>query len=477
MKALERKIGLWPAVALIVGSIIGSSIFMKPATMAAQLGDPILLLAVWLIAGFISFVGASINAEVGTLIPETGGQYMYFKKMYGDKFAFIYGWSSFAVINTASVAAIAYVFAMYFNYVIPLPKFSIDIEHRYLLSLPFIGKFYLLENFGIKFLAIAAIIILTFYNHLGIAVGGKIQSWMTWLKVFLLVSMCFVIFILGVGNTDNWIYNSSPIIFTSLSTQIFAFIAALSGAFAAYDGWNNLGFVAGEIKDPSRTIPRALLLGISICVALYVITNLAYLYMMPIDIMASSSLVAKDAIIPIAGVFGGLLISILVGVSTLGATNGNVLACSRVTFSMAQQNQFFTWIGDVHPKYKSPSKALWLHCAWSCIFVMSGSFDMLTDLFVFATWIFYGFAAFGIFILRRKMHDSPRPYKAIGYPLLPAMFVIFTVTYTILTLYSDVSNYLSGKSNVINSMLALAIIFSGFILLWATKIKDQLSSK
>lgn len=473
MNTLERKLGLWPAVAIVVGSIIGSSIFMKPSTMAAQLGDPILLLSVWVFAGFISYIGASINAEIGTLLPETGGQYIYFKKMYGDKFAFIYGWASFAVINTASVAAIAYVFAMYFDYAIPLPKLNLDLQHQYFISIPFIGKFYLLENFSIKLLAMASVILLTFYNHLGVTIGGKIQSWMTWIKVILLIAMCLSIFIWGKGDTSHWTTYHTPILFDSTFARLLAFIGALSGAFAAYDGWNNLGFVAGEIKAPYTTIPKALVIGISICVLLYLVTNLAYLYMLPLDVMADSKLVAKDAVLPIAGSIGGVIVAILVAISTFGATNGNILACSRVTFSMANQNQFVPWIGEVHPRYKSPSKALWLHCIWTCLFVVSGSFDMLTDLFVFATWIFYGFAAYGIFILRKKMKDDERPYKAIGYPYLPALFVVFTVIYTLLTLYNDIANYLSGKAAVINSLLAVVIMSSGFVLMWVIKKKNS----
>ncbi len=467
----ERKLGLWSAIALVVGSIIGSSIFMKPATMAAQLGDPFLLLLVWLVAGGISLIGASINAEIGSMIPETGGQYIYFKKMYGDKFAFMYGWASFSVINTASVAAIAYVFALYFNYVMPLPKFSSEVEHQFLLTIPYVGKFYLLENFGVKLLSIFAVVLLTFYNHLGVALGGKIQLWMTWIKVVMLVAMCIVIFLFGKGSTENFIYYHVPLIIENNWQKLLAFTAALSGAFAAYDGWNNLGFVAGEIKNPSKVIPKALIFGIGICVSLYLITNMAYLYMMPIENMQSSVLVAKDALLPITGIVGGSLISIMVAVSTLGATNGNIMACSRVTFSMAEENQFFASIGKVHPKYKSPSNALWLHCVWTCLFILSGSFDMLTDMYIFATWIFYGFAAYGIFILRKKMPDLERPYKAFGYPFLPILFVLFTFAYTVLTIYNDVVNYQSGKTEVINSIFAIIILSSGFLVLWARKYR------
>jgi len=238
-------------------------------------------------------------------------------------------------------------------------------------------------------------------------------------------------------------------------------VAALSGALGAYDGWNNIGFVAGEINNPKKNIPKGLFIGLGLCIILYVLTSQAYLYMLPIDSMAKSALVATDSVTPIIGNTGAGFIALLVMISTLGATNGNILACARVTFAMAKDGVFFKKIGNVHTKHKTPANALWLHAIWACLFVLTGSFDMLIDLFVFITWIFYGFAAAGIFILRKKMPKAERPYKTWGYPITPIIFVAFSALYFILTLYADINNYVTGKTHFISSVFGLALTVAG----------------
>ena len=457
---LNRKLGIWATISIVAGSVIGSSIFMKPAVMAAQLGSPLLLLAVWIGAGIISLMGASINAEIGAMLPVTGGQYVFFEKMYGKFFAFIYGWASFAVINTASIAAIAYIFSDYAGYFISLPRFSQPIEHSIHLTIPLIGHFYPLENIGVKGLAIVIVLLLTFLNSRSVKGGSVLQVFFSAVKVIALIFLIAMIFFSGKGNVHNFTTNSSSFHLSGWQMAA-AIITAMSGAFAAYDGWNNIGFVAGEIKNPKKNIPRGLFIGLSICMLLYIGTNQAYLYMLPIDDMSKSTLVAMDALQPIAGNSGMLIIALLVMTSTFGATNGNILSCSRVTFEMAQQGNFFKSIGSVHKKYHTPANALWLHAGWICLFVLTGSFDMLTDLFVFTTWIFYGFGAAGIFILRKKMADTERPYKTWGYPITPILFISFSAFYFGMTMYTDVNNYLLGKTNVIYSMYGLLLTLMG----------------
>jgi len=469
MAQLQRKLGLWASVSIVIGAVIGSSIFMKPATMAAQLSSPLMLLLVWIVAGVVSLFGGMINAEIGAVIPETGGQYIYFRHMYGNFFAYLYGWSSFIVINTASIAGICFVFADYTGYFFHLPRFSAGIEHAIPLTIPFIGKFYLLENIGAKGLAILLIIAVTWMNVISLKTSGAIQVIFSVIKVAALVFLVGVIFFSGKGNILNLTIASAGFDH-SYWHRLTAFIAATTGALAAYDGWNNLGFVAGEIKNPQKNIPRGLIIGICICILLYVLTTEAYLYMLPVDVMKNSALVASDALYKVLGVAGGGFVALMVIISAAGGANGNILPCARVTYAMAGEGSFFAFSGKVNSKH-TPANALWLQATWAVLLVFIGSFDMLMDMFVFISWLFYGFGAYGIFILRKKMPLAERPYKLQGYPYLPFIFIAFTTLYVVLTVYNDINNYLSGRSPIINSMFGLLLTAIGIPLYWYFKRK------
>ena len=470
MAHLERKLGLWASVSIVIGAVIGSSIFMKPATMAAQLSSPLLLLLVWIIAGVVSLFGGMINAEVGCILPETGGQYVYFRHMYGNFFAYVYGWACFVVINTASISGIAFVFADYTGYFVHLPRFSPVIEHSIPFVIPFIGKFYLLENIGVKGLAASLIFIFTLVNVRSVKAGGAVQVFFSVLKVAALAFLIFAIFFSGKGGIANLTHASAGFDYSPWKV-LTAFIAATTGALAAYDGWNNLGFVSGEIKDPQKNIPRGLIIGLISCIILYALTTEAYLYMLPVDTMKHSGLVASDALYKVMGVAGGGFVALLVILSTAGATNGNILPSARVIYAMGEENNFFAFTGKVNQKYHTPANALWLQAIWAIIMVFIGSFDMLMDMFVFISWIAYGFAAYGIFILRKKMPDADRPYKLKGYPYLPIIFILFSTLYVVITLYNDISNYIDGKSPIINSVFGLTLTAIGIPLYWYFKNK------
>jgi basic amino acid/polyamine antiporter, APA family len=456
---LQRKLGLWASVSIVVGTVIGSSIFMKPATMAAQLGSPLLLLLVWVVAGLVSMFGGMMNAEIGSAIPETGGQYVYFKKMYGEFFAFLYGWAGFIVINTAAIAGIAFVFAQYTEYFIPLPKFGTNVEQSICLNIPFIGKFFVLENIGIKGLAILLILILTFINTRSVRIGGSLAVVFTVLKMGALAVLIFAIFFSGQGMLNN-LTQPGVHFDPSLMSLLPAFMAATTGALAAYDGWNNLGFVAGEIKDPQKNIPKGLMIGIGICILLYVLTTEAYLYVLPVDAMKNSQLVASDAMNISVGIAGAGFVALLVMISTAGGTNGNILPCARVTYAMSKEQSFFSFTGKINAKH-TPANALWLQAIWASMLVMIGSFDMLMDMFVFVTWIFYGFAGVGIFIIRKKIPKEQFIYRMKGYPVLPVIFILFAMLYVGTTLYNDIHNYSIGKTRVINSVLGIGFTCIG----------------
>ena len=433
---------------------------MKPAVMAGQLGSPELLILVWIGAGFITLFGALTNAEISAMIPETGGQYVFFQKMYGDFFAFMYGWAAFAVFNTGGVASIAYVFSTYFEYFVQLPRFSKEIEQSIQIAIPFIGNIFPLENFGLKFVTILLISGLTAANYFSTKFGGMIQIVFTILKVGAMVLLVISAFLFGHGSFQNFTQNSATIIPSGFAL-ISAVIAATVGAFWAYDGWNNITFVSGEVQDPQKNIPKALLIGILTIIAVYVLINLAYLYILPIDKIAQSGLVASDVATVVMGTIGGGFIALLVMFSTLGSTSSNVLVVARVSFAMAQENRFFRIAGKVHPKFETPANSLLIHAVWTNLLVLSGSFDVLTDMLVFISWFFYAMSAIGVFVLRKKMPNADRPYKVWGYPVVPIVFISFSAFFLAMTLFNDITNYLNGTSPIINSLFGVFLTLIG----------------
>jgi basic amino acid/polyamine antiporter, APA family len=459
MNNLKRNLGLNTTIALVIGGVIGSGIFMKPALMGAQLGSPLLLLSVWAVAGIITLFGALSNAEVAAMFPQTGGQYVFFQKMYGNAFAFLYGWAAFAVFNTAGNASIAYVFSTYANVLYPLPKFSGAIEHSVNLHIPFVGNFYVLENFGMKLMAIFLILVLTAINYCSIKQGSALQRVLTSLKIVAIVILIGGILFSGKGSTANIITPLAAMPHGWALTG--AYMAAIAGAFWAYDGWNNITFVAGEIKNPQKVIPKSLFMGLSFCIIIYVLVNLAYVYVLPIHKLSVAAFIASDAAAIVWGTAGSIIIALLVMLSTFGTTNANVLATARVTFAMGQQNKMLQCMGRVHPKYNTPGNALLTNAIWSSILIISGSFDMLTDMLIFVSWFFYGMSALGVFLLRKKMKHVVRVYKVWGYPVVPLLFVAFTAFFLGSTIYTDIVNYNNGSAPVINAVLGIIITCIG----------------
>jgi basic amino acid/polyamine antiporter, APA family len=471
--ALTPTLGLWTCISLVVGGIIGSGIFMKPSVMASQLGSPELLLAVWVVAGVITLFGALSNAEVAAMLPETGGQFVFFKVMYGDFFAFLYGWSAFAVFNTAGVASIAYVLGTYTEYFFQLPRFSPELERSIRLTIPFIGSIFPIENIGVKSVTIFVVMSLTLVNYRSTRSGGNIQVIFTILKILAMAVIVIGFIFSGKGSTAN-LFQNSAVIQPEGWALVGAIVAAISGAFWGYDGWNNITFVAGEIKNPQRNIPKSLFIGLVLCILIYALITASYIYILPIDAIAGSSMVASDAASVVMGMIGGALIASMVIISTFGTTNGNVLATARVSFAMAQDNRFFSSLGKVHPRFNTPGNALLVHGVWTSMLVLSGSFDMLTDMLIFVSWLFYGMSAVGIFVLRYRMPDANRPYKVWGYPFVPAIFVLFTVFFLVATLVNDIRLFQSGQTELINSLLGLLLTALGIPLYWYFKKKyDQ----
>jgi len=443
--------------------VIGSGIFAKPGLMASQVGSPEWLLGVWVIAGLITVIGALVNSEIAAMIPEAGGQYVFFDRMYGSFPAYLYGWAVFAVLKTGALASLAFIFAQAATQFVALPELAPSLAH-WSLRVPLIGDITPLANIGGKGVAAALILVLTAVNYLGVKFGSAVQNVFAVAKsvaLLLLISLAF--FTPGIGQAANFTTQSAAINLQGLAL-IAALAAAVQGAFWAYDGWNDVTYLAGEVKQPQRNLPRGLIGGGLIVMALYILCNVAYLYVLPIDEMAKSKLVAVD-VVEKCFQGGGKWIAIAVMVSTFGAANSNVLAPARVFMSMARHNVFPRLLGNVHPKFHTPGTALWVQAFWSILLVLSGTFDTVTNTLVFVNWIFYAAGAYGIFVLRRKEPNTPRPYKAPGYPILPWIFIIFAVTFLVLTVYNDFSGYFAaraaGQPARNNSVFGLLLVLMG----------------
>jgi len=425
---LLPRLGLFTVIMVVMGNMIGSGVFKKAAPMAADVQSPGLLLACWIIAGVVSLLGALSNAEVAGLIADPGGYYTFFKKMYGRAFAFIFGWSSFTVMQSASVASIAYVFGESANALFLFPRLPESWE-----QVSIFGLFFPFENFGVKAFTIATLLLVAAANYCGVIFGGLIANITTAMK---LAGIALIVF-LGLSASDSSLSHLMPLGPAANaqygSMGLFgAMFAAMLGAFWAFDGWNNINSLGGEVQNPKRNIPLALGLGVAGVIVVYLLVNLAYVCVLSIDelkrIAASENgIAAVEAMRKGWGPGAGKLVAVLILVSTFGAVNCQLMPTCRTFYAMSLDGLFFRSAARCHPRYRTPSAALIMESVWASILVLSGTFDQLTDMIIFASFIFYGAAAFGVFVLRRTMKDTPRPYRVTGYPVTPALFVLFCV--------------------------------------------------
>ncbi len=434
--------------------------------MSMELMSPGLVLLAWVLAGFISICGALSNAEIASMLADSGGEYVYYRKIYNRFFAFLYGWTSFAVIRSASLASIAYVFAQSFNSLVPLPALPSEIA-----QLSIFGIFTPFDNFGVKFLTISLIGALSFVNVRGLR-GGEGLSRIILILVTVNIAIIIVLGLtIGGGSFEHLQTNAVGYVDRPWydSSFIKSMFAAMLAAFWGFEGWSTTGYIGGEIKNPNRNLPLALVFGVSFVMLVYVAINFTYLFVLPIDQIVDvnktqNTIAAVEVVKHFLGSPGALFISVLILFTTFGATNTTALMPPRLYYSMAREGMFFRSAAFIHPKFNTPSKAFVIQAIWASLLVLSGSFDQLTDMLVFASFIFYGATALAVFILRIKEPNTPRPYKAWGYPVVPALFIVFCIALISITLI--------GKPR--EALLGLGLMLTGvpFYWYWARKIKD-----
>ena len=456
----QRTIGLSTAISLVIATVIGSGIFMRPAEMAALLGSPTLMFAVWIIAGIFTMLSVMVLAEVAAMLPETGGTYAFMRHMYGDFWSYLYGWAAFAVINCAGSAGIAFITAQYIEYFVELPRFSPAIEQSVVFHIPLVGDIFPLDDFGVKILTIVILIVLTWISYRSTKASGVLMNVFSSAKVVAIVILVGGLFVSGKGSFSNF-FESSELIQPAGFALMTALVAACNGALQAFDGCNNMLNLTGEIKNPGKNIPRSLFIGLSVCIVIYLVINAAMIYVLPVDKMANSKLVASEATQIAFGVIGGGLIAFLIAFSVLGTTFSNVFTPPRLTFAMARDNRFFKMAGKVHPKFHTPGNALLFHLGVMIVMVLSGSFFILADMYIFIVWAFNLMMMIGLFILRKKMPDKERPYKVWGYPWIPGLVILFNLFYLVVTLIDDIQNYVEGKTRLMNSVFGIVVTATG----------------
>lgn len=429
MTKLARTIALRPAILLVVSGIVGSGVFKKVAPMAAELGSPTLVLGCWIAAGIVSLAGALTYAEMAGMFPQSGGEYVYFKHVYGRLFAFLYGWGAFTVMRTATIAALAHVFGQSLLSLTGWPNNSVEV--------------------AVKWVATLLIALLSLLNYRGIRFAEGLSRTLIYLTFLAVGIIAFLGFTAESGSLSH-LTQSMPVQHnTTYGSLLGSLVVASLGAFWGYEGWNQIGYIGEEIKNPQRNLPIALTIGTSIVIGLYVLLNAVYVYVLPIDSLAQlattpGKIAAVEVVRQAAGWIGATFISVLILITTSNSTNASILMPARVFFAMARDGLFFKAAATIHPRFQTPSVAILFQAGWSIILVWSGSFDQLTDMLVFASFLFYGATALGVILLRHNQPTRERPYRVIGYPLVPLFFCGCCVLLVIMTLINQPREALIG---------------------------------
>lgn len=419
---LKRELGPWAAASIVVGTVIGSGIFLVPRAMIQRVGTPGMVFFVWVFGGLLSLAGALTYAELAAAMPEAGGEYNYLREAYGPMWGFLYSWTQMWVAKSGSIATLATGFFYYLTtffprldavfYTIPLPigPNGGPLELRY-------GQLF----------AMALILALAWLNYYGVKLGGNVQVAVTVTKVGLIAFIIIAGLVFGAAHTTAPVETVSPL-------TAAGFFAALVGALWAYDGWNNVSMVASEIRDPQRNLPRALIWGTAGVIVIYLLTNAAYFHVLTAAEVGASPRVAAEMMRRIFQEPGAAAVSIAAMISIFAALNGSILSGSRVPYAAARDGLFFHAIGRVHPVHRTPSVSILALSAWSALLVLSGRYEQLYTYVIFASWILYGMTTASVIVLRKKRPDLHRPYRTLGYPWVPILFVLVATVLVLSTL-------------------------------------------
>jgi APA family basic amino acid/polyamine antiporter len=437
---LRRDLGLWSAMAIVVGTVIGSGIFLVPRAMIQRVGSPEMVFVVWVVGGLLSLAGALSYAELAAAMPEAGGEYVFLREAYGPVWGFLYSWTQMWVAKSGSIATLATGFFYYLTnflprlngvlFVVPLPigAHGAPLEIRY-------GQIF----------AMTLILFLAGVNYFGVKLGGEVQVGVTVVKVVLIL---FII-VAGLGWGHRPVEASTQV--AALPLSFAGFFAALVAALWAYDGWNNVSMVASEIRQPQRNLPLALIWGTLAVVIIYILANAAYFYVLAPQDVAASNRVAADMMRRVLGSAGADIVSVAAMISIFAALNGSILSGARVPYAAARDGYFFPPMARVNPQYRTPGVSILSLSAWAALLVLSGSYDQLFTYVIFASWLLYGMTTAAVIVLRKKRPDLARPYRTLGYPAVPVLFVAVAFCLVISTLFDSPRE----------SVLGLALIFAG----------------
>jgi basic amino acid/polyamine antiporter, APA family len=425
---LVRGLGTWASAAIVVGTMIGTGIFLKPAEMAREGRTVSVVFAAWIVGAVLSLFGALSFAELGAAIPEAGGEYAYLRRGFGPAWGFLFGWMHSIVGRPSSLASIAAGMMRFLGFLLPAVATKIFTVHIAIPGLTSWLKPYDFDFTWAQPLAVLWLVLMTGVNYLGVRQGGGVQVALTFIKIF------SVLIVIGVALFAPAQPHASgdPFWPGALDRGVFAaFLAALAAALWAYDGWEDLNLVGSEVKNPERNFPRALVGGVAFVAVVYLIFNAACLRVLSFGEVATSAHVASDVVQRVRGSGAAVWITLAMAVSALGSMNSSVLSGARVPYAMARDGIFFRIAGGIHSRYRTPGRALIFQCALASVMALTGTFEELTNLFIFAGWIFYGLAVVALFRLRRSEPEMPRPYRCWGYPWVPGIFVAGALALTV----------------------------------------------
>jgi APA family basic amino acid/polyamine antiporter len=452
---LVKGLGLTSATTLVMGSMIGSGIFIVSADIARLSNSPALLIAAWLLTGFMTIVAAVSYGELAAMMPRAGGQYVYLREALGPLWGFLYGWTLFLVIQTGTIAAVGVAFGKFLGVMVPSVSSSNWILHLWKVPPIQVGPM-TLGNMDVglntqNLVGIIIIVLLTIVNVFGVKTGAMVQNIFTIAKTAALLGLVLLGFVvarnpqaIAINYGDFWRNVGSGAIFPQLGLTgwlgvIVVVAVAQVGSLFSSDAWNNVTFTAGEVKNPSRNLPLSLAMGTGVVIALYIAANFVYLSVLPLagdpngtSVFARGIQHATEdrvgtAVMQVAFQSGAVMMAIAVLISTFGCANGLILAGARVYYAMAKDGLFFHKVGNLNPKYKTPTTSLWVQCAWTCVLCLSGTYGQLLDYIIFAVLVFYALTIFGLFVLRRTAPHADRPYRAVGYPILPAVYIVLAL--------------------------------------------------